>query len=272
MKLGLLTALYADRPLEAVLDIARTAGLDCVEIGAGNYPGTAHCDVAALLSSASRRKEYLNTFRARGLEISALSCHGNPLHPRAEVAAASHKVYRRAVELAEKLAVPCVNLFSGCPGDSLRSRYPNWVTCAWPTDFQEVLEWQWQKRVLPYWRREAAFAARHHVLLGFEMHPGFVVYNPATLLRLREACGEVVVAMLGYAFMGKAHVNAFKKLPYIAYPPPAVPRLVAIAGRDEEAVREAAQRYGFATYYTDWRRLIADPAVQLLDNGGSNDV
>ena len=82
---------------------------------------------------------------------------------------------------------------------------------------------------------------------------------------------DVGVGMLGYAFMGKAHVNAFKKLPYIVYPPPAVPRLVAIAGRDEEAVREAAQRYGFATYYTDWRRLIADPAVQLLDNGGSND-
>jgi sugar phosphate isomerase/epimerase len=194
MKLGVLTALYADRPLEAVLDIARAAGLDCVEIGAGNYPGTSHCDVEALLGSASRRKEYLAAFRSRGLEISALSCHGNPLHPRAELAAASHRVYRRAVELAEKLEVPCVNLFSGCPGDSVRSRYPNWVTCAWPTDFQEVLEWQWQKKVIPYWKREAAFATRHHVRLGFEMHPGFVVYNPATLLRLREAAGESVGA------------------------------------------------------------------------------
>ena len=80
MKLGLLTALYADRSLESVLDIARATGLDCVEIGAGNYPGTAHCDVTALLGSAARRKEYLSAFRSRGLEISALSCHGNPLH------------------------------------------------------------------------------------------------------------------------------------------------------------------------------------------------
>jgi sugar phosphate isomerase/epimerase len=194
MKLGVLTSLYADRPLEAVLDIARGAGLDCVEIGAGNYPGSPHIDVAGLLGSASRRKEYLSAFRSRSLEISALSAHGNPLHPRADVAAASHKVFRRAVELAEKLDVPVVNVFSGCPGDSERSRYPNWVTCAWPTDFQEILAWQWEKKVIPYWKREAEFASRHHVRLGFEMHPGFVVYNPSTLLRLREACGESVGA------------------------------------------------------------------------------
>lgn len=194
MKLGVLTALYADRPLEAVLDIARGAGLDCVEIGAGNYPGSSHCDVEALLGSATRRREYLSAFQSRGLEISALSCHGNPLHPSARVAVAHHKVYRRAVELAEKLEVPVVNLFSGCPGDSARALHPNWVTCAWPPDFQEVLAWQWDKKVIPYWKREAAFAARHHVRLGFEMHPGFVVYNPATLLRLREACGESVGA------------------------------------------------------------------------------
>ncbi len=194
MKLGVFTSLYKDRPLEVVLDIAKDAGLDCVEIGAGDYPGSPHIDVTALLGSASRRKQYLRAFHTRGLEISALSCHGNPLHPRADAAVASHRVFRHAVELAEKLEVSVVNLFSGCPGDSERSRHPNWVTYTWPPDFQEVLAWQWEKKVIPYWKREAAFAARHHVRLGFEMHPGFVVYNPGTLLRLREACGESVGA------------------------------------------------------------------------------
>ena len=72
--------------------------------------------------------------------------------------------------------------------------------------------------------------------------------------------------------MGKAHSNALKTLPYMVYPPPAVPRLAAIAGRDARAVREAAERYGYAAAYTDWRDLIADPAVTLVDNGGPNDL
>jgi predicted dehydrogenase len=83
---------------------------------------------------------------------------------------------------------------------------------------------------------------------------------------------EVGVGMMGYAFMGKAHSNAYKTIPYMIYPPPAIPQLVAVAGRDEEAVKEAARRYGYATYYTDWRDLLKDDRVQLFDNGGPNDA
>src|SRR5512136_2036362 len=82
----------------------------------------------------------------------------------------------------------------------------------------------------------------------------------------------VGVGLLGYAFMGKAHTNAFKKIPYMMYPPPAIPRLVAIAGRNEEAVGEAARRYGYERCYTDWRKMIEDPDVQLFDNGGPNNM
>jgi predicted dehydrogenase len=83
---------------------------------------------------------------------------------------------------------------------------------------------------------------------------------------------EVGVGMMGYAFMGKAHSNAFKKIPYMIYPPPAIPKLVAIAGRDRASVQEAAKRYGYDTFYTDWRDLIKDDRVQLFDNGGPNNV
>lgn len=91
----------------------------------------------------------------------------------------------------------------------------------------------------------------------------------------RAAAGdipEVGVGMLGYAFMGKAHTNAYKTIPYMMYPPPAVPVLAAISGRNEAAVSEAANRYGYSTYYTDWREMLADDSVQLFDNGGPNDT
>ncbi len=83
---------------------------------------------------------------------------------------------------------------------------------------------------------------------------------------------EIGIGMLGYAFMGKAHTNAYKKIPYMMYPPPAIPRLIAIAGRNEEAVAEAARRYGYEGYYTDWHKLLEDERVQLFDNGGPNNM
>src|SRR5512136_470403 len=90
--------------------------------------------------------------------------------------------------------------------------------------------------------------------------------------RAEGAAPEVGVGMLGYAFMGKAHSNAYKKIPYMIYPPPAIPKLVAICGRDEEAVAEAARRFGYQTHYTDWRKMLEDDRIQLLDNGGPNDT
>lgn len=83
---------------------------------------------------------------------------------------------------------------------------------------------------------------------------------------------EIGIGMLGYAFMGKAHSNAFKKIPYMMYPPAAIPKLVGIAGRNKEAVTEAAKRYGYEHAYTDWREMLANDDIQVFDNGGSNDV
>ena len=83
---------------------------------------------------------------------------------------------------------------------------------------------------------------------------------------------EIGVGMLGYAFMGKAHSNAFKKLPYMMYPPVAIPKLVSICGRNKDAVQEAALRYGYEGYYTDWREMLKNDRIQLFDNGGPNDA
>jgi predicted dehydrogenase len=83
---------------------------------------------------------------------------------------------------------------------------------------------------------------------------------------------DIGIGMLGYAFMGKAHSNAFKKIAYMTWPPPLVPRLIGIAGRNEEAVSEAATRYGYEYATTDWRDLVADERIGLFDNGGPNSL
>jgi sugar phosphate isomerase/epimerase len=196
MKVGVFAVLYQGMPFEAALDKLASMGAEAVEIGTGNYPGEAHCRPRELLADRGAARRFKEAVTSRGLTISALSQHGNPLHPDAGFARASHETWRATVRLAELLEVPVVCAFSGCPGDQDGARYPNWVTCPWPDDYLKVLDWQWNEKVIPYWAQEARFAGEHGVDIGFEMHPGFVVYNPETLLRLREACGSRVGANL----------------------------------------------------------------------------
>ena len=196
MKIGVFDPIFGGLEFEPMLDRIVEAGLGAVEIGTGNYPGDRHCKPAELLADDAACARFTDAVASRGLVISALSCHGNPVHPDRERAAHDDEVYRRTVQLAERLGVGVVNLFSGCPGDGPKASQPNWVTCAWPPEFSEIVRWQWDEVVIPYWLEAGAFAESHGVRLGFEMHPGFVVYNPATLLRLREAVGPVIGANL----------------------------------------------------------------------------
>ena len=191
MRLGVFTPLLSQLPLEDVLDKLQTLAIATVELATGNYPGNAHCKLE-MLDDARDLQEFRQKLQDRGIGISALSCHGNPLHPNAELAKAAQEVNRRTILLAEKLGVDTVVDFSGCPGDSPTARQPNWVTCPWPPDFLEVLDWQWNEVVAPYWIERAAFAAEHGVKIAIEMHPGFVVYNPETLLRLRQVAGPSI--------------------------------------------------------------------------------
>lgn len=192
MKVGVFTVLFSQRPFEEALDYIKAAGCEAVEIGCGGYPGTAHCTPADLLADASARDAFKNAVTSRGLEISALSCHGNPLHPNKERAEADDASYRDTVRLAQELGVETVITFSGCPGDSEQSLRPNWVTCPWPPDFLETLNWQWDEKVTPYWSEAAAFARDHGVRVAIELHPGFVAYHTESFLRLREIGGDTI--------------------------------------------------------------------------------
>jgi sugar phosphate isomerase/epimerase len=194
MRLGVFTVPYYSYPFEEALDRLAEMGVDAVELGTGNYPGNGHCDPDLLLEDEAARRRLLDAVEQRGMVISALSQHGNPIHPDAAVASASHEVWRKTARLASMLGVEVVNAFSGCPGEGPNATQPNWVTCVWPSEFAEVLEWQWNERVIPYWQAEAEFARSQGVRIALEMHPGFVVYNNETLLRLRDAAGPEIGA------------------------------------------------------------------------------
>src|SRR5262249_39251378 len=132
----------------------------------------------------------------RGMILSALNCSGNPIHPQEDVAHHDATVMRDTIRLASALGLDRIVTMSGCPGSPGGGNHPNWVTFYWPPHFEELLKWQWEEVIIPFWTEMAAFAAEHGVLLCFEMHPGMSVYNTSSLLRLRAAAGERICANL----------------------------------------------------------------------------
>ena len=195
MKLSVLANLYGKKTLEETLQILTGLGVHTVELGAGGYPGKAHCNPAELLADEKKYDAFMATLKKYDVTVCALAAHGNALHPDPAIAKKFDEDFRNAVLLAEKMGVDTVITFSGCPGDHEGAKYPNWVTCPWPDDFLTILDWQWNEKVIPYWKEAGAFAEAHGVShIAFEMHPGFCVYNPETLLRLRAAVGPVIGA------------------------------------------------------------------------------
>ena len=192
MKIGVFTVLFAQRPFEQTLDIIQETGCEAVEIPTGGAPGNVHCDLDNLVDNDHAQKEWMGKITSRGLEISALSCHGNPLHPRQEVARSEDERFRKTVRLANQLGVQNVITFSGCPGEGPNATKPNWVTCPWPTEYSEVLNWQWDEVATPYWSEAGKFAADNKIKVGIELHPGFIGYHTESFWRLREIGGETL--------------------------------------------------------------------------------
>lgn len=201
MKLGVFAVLLQHKPLEEALDIIAEAGVEAVELGSGGYPGSAHCNPEVLLENGDKLRSFQQAFTSRGLTISALSCHGNPLHPRRDIAVQAHESFINTMKLAERLEVGTVVGFSGCPGDSDEALYPNWPVAPWPNEYRELLEWQWSTKVIPYWKETGKLAEARSVKIALELHGGFSVHTPGTLLRLRNEAGEVIGANLDPSHM-----------------------------------------------------------------------
>src|SRR5262249_60658393 len=107
--------------------------------GSGGWPDADPTELAALVANRQRSCDYRKMLADAGLTISALSCHGNPIHPVRETAKAFDESFRKTVRLAEQMEVKVVVTFSGCPGDSDTAMHPNWITQPWPPEFAEGL-------------------------------------------------------------------------------------------------------------------------------------
>lgn len=194
MKLGVMSACFGGMKLEAALDYCQKVGLEAIELPAGGYPG----DPWKLNGVATDKKRVAALKKAvadRGLVVQGIAVHGNPVHPNAKIAKDHAAAHRNAVLLAAEFDTVVIN-FSGCPGGCAGDKTPNFVTCPWPSEFSEAADYQWNKVIIPFWKKENDFAAKHGVKIAFEAHPGMVLHNPEDIIRLRDAAGKALGANL----------------------------------------------------------------------------
>jgi sugar phosphate isomerase/epimerase len=191
MKLGVYTVLLADMSFEDALKYLTARDIHTVEIGCGGFSGLAHADPNVLLNDDGALRDFQALLDKYEVEISALNCSGNPVHPQKEKAREYHQVYEKGILLAEKLGVDTVITFSGCPGGSSEAKFQNWVTCFWPPEvWHAILDYQWNEVLIPYWKKAIQFAESRDIKVALEPIAGFCVYNPETFWHLWDAVGS----------------------------------------------------------------------------------
>lgn len=195
MKLSVFSPVFNGTSLEDMLKTLHEKGVQAVELGTGGFPGTDHINPDNLIDKPDEIKKVRDLLAKYEIEICAFSCHGNAVHPDKKVAEKANSDFEKTCILAEQMGIDTVITFSGCPGGSPEDKTPNWVTCPWPDDFSEILDYQWNDVLIPYWKKAAEFARSHGIKkIAFEMHPGFCVYNPETMLRIRNEVGDILGA------------------------------------------------------------------------------
>ena len=195
MKIGMITDSLPDADFDTMLGVAARLDMDMLEFACGNWSSAPHIDLDGLLDSATARRDFLARLADHEIAISALNCSGNPVHPGAE-GRRHDEVTRKTIRLARLLDVDRVVMMSGCPGAPGDS-HANWITTEWPPEVREIVRWQWEDVLIPYWRGLTTYARNEGVeKLCLELHGYQNVYSVATLNRLRDAVGDIVGANL----------------------------------------------------------------------------
>ncbi len=193
MKIGMLTDSLPHLGFDAMLESAATLGIECLEFACGNWSSAPHIELNRMLESSVARREFQAKVADRGLAISALNCSGNPLYPGTE-GARQHDVTVKTLKLARLLEIDRIVMMSGLPGGPGDSN-PNWIVTEWPPECRTILQYQWQEKIIPYWRNLAVVARDNGIKrICLELHGAQAVYNPSTLQRLRNVVGDIVGA------------------------------------------------------------------------------
>jgi len=193
MKIGMITDSLPGTDFDTLVATAARLRLDMLEFGCGNWSSAPHLNLDRMLESDTERRNFKARLADHRIDISALNCSGNPLHP-GEVGRRHDEVTRKTIKLASLMDVDRVVMMSGCPGAPGDS-HANWITTEWPLEVREILRWQWDEVLIPYWSDLVAYANGLGIRkLCLELHGHQNVYNVRTMLRLRDAVGETVGA------------------------------------------------------------------------------
>lgn len=193
MKIGMITDSLGALSFDDMLRASAELGLETLEFACGNWSSAPHINLEAMLGSEGVRREFSAKVRDHGLTIAALNCSGNPLHP-GEKGVAHHRVTLGTIKLASLMGIDRVVMMSGLPGGPGDAN-PNWIVTDWPPECLEIQRYQWEEKIIPYWRDLVAYTNNLGIRkLCLELHGHQAVYNPYTLGRLRDAVGETVGA------------------------------------------------------------------------------
>jgi len=194
MKLSYVTDSLGHLSFEEMLDFVAPLGIDTLEMTTGGWSPAPHLNLDELLASEQKRQIFLNALEKRNMKICALNCSGNPLDP-GELGQQHREVTEKTMELAPLLGVTKIVMMSGLPAGSPEDKVPNWIThtISWPPVLKNILDYQWKEVAIPYWKELIKKAESCGVeKIALENFSAQLVYNPATLFKLRNAVGPMV--------------------------------------------------------------------------------
>lgn len=194
MKLGFVSDSLGGMSFKEMMDNAERMGVSGIEVNTCGWSTAPHFDLAEMLSNPTSRAAFKAEFEKRGLEVISLNANGNPLHPTDPTQAEGLK---DTIRLAGEMGIETVCTMSGLPAGSAADTMPNWVVSSWPPETQEILKYQWEEKLIPFWSEMVTLANESGVeKIALELHGNQCVYNVPSLHKLREAVGPVIGANL----------------------------------------------------------------------------